>query len=138
MAFQLNQEFHTETFRAASVINAYAAVQLDLSTAYSVLPASGASNGVSPVYGLVQASAASVGLNVTVQTGGWGKAIAGASLGRGALVGVGIGTTSLVPLGGLGTASANPAQPQTSVGIALEPASAGTIFTVKIAPRQVV
>lgn len=138
MAFQLNQEFHTESFRAASAIPAYAAVQLDPATPYSVLPASSASGGVAPIYGLAVASAASVGVNVPVQTGGWGKAIAAASLGRGALVGVGVGTTSLIPLGGLGTASAAAAQPQTAVGIALEPASAGVIFTVKIAPRQVV
>lgn len=142
MAFQLNQEFHLETFKAASVINAYAAVQLDTGVAYQVLPASGASNGVAPVYGLAQASAASVGLNVSVQTGGWGKAIAAASLGRGAFVAVGIGTTSLVPVAASGVASALGAAgvqyPVQAVGIALEPASAGTIFTVKIAPRQVV
>lgn len=138
MAFQLNQEFNTESFRAASVINMFAAVQLETGTAYSVVPASSASAGVAPIYGLAIATAPSTGQNISVQTGGWGKAMAGASLGRGAIVGVGIGTTSLVPLGGLGTASAAAQQPQFAVGIALEPASAGVIFTVKIAPRQVV
>lgn len=137
MSIQQNTENNTETFKAASVINAFAAVQLSASTAFSVLPASGASAGVAAVYGLAMASAPSVGLNVTVQTGGLGKALAGASLGPGALVGAGIGTTSLVPLGASGVAGGSQAI-QNLIGTALEGAAAGSIFTVSIRPRQAV
>lgn len=142
MAVLLNQEYHTESFRNASVINQFAAVILDTGSAFSVLPASSASAGVAQAIGLAKASGASVGISLDIQTGGWGKALAGASLGRGAFVGVGIGTTSLVPISASGIASALSAAgvqyPQFAVGVALENASAGAIFTVKIAPRQVV
>lgn len=138
MALQWNQEFNTETFRAASVFPQFIAVQLD-TTGFSVVAASSASAGVAPAIGLSKATMASTGISADIQTGGWGKAIAGASLGIGAIVGVGNGGSgTLVPIKQLGTASANAAQPQFAVGTALEAASAGSIFTVKIAPRQVV
>lgn len=142
MANQLNQEFNTETFKNSSVINQFAAVVLDTAGVFAVLPASGASAGVARVIGLTKASGASVGLSLDIQTGGWGKAIAGASLGIGAFVGAGIGTTSLVPIAASGVASGVAAAgiqyPAFAVGQALENAAAGAIFTVKIAPRQVV
>lgn len=142
MAVQLNQEYNTETFKNSSVINQFAAVVLDTAGTFAVLPASSASAGVARVIGLAKASMASVGISADIQTGGWGKALAAASLGIGAYVGVGIGTTSLVPIAASGVASAVGAAgiqyPQFAVGQALENASAGTIFTVKIAPRQVV
>lgn len=139
MALQWNQEFNTETFKNSSVIPQFVAVQLDTSGTFAVVCASSASAGVAPVIGLSKATGASVGISLDIQTGGWGKAIAGASLGKGAWVGVGNGGSStLVPINSLGTASAGAAQPAWAVGYALEAASAGVIFTVKIAPRQVV
>lgn len=140
MAVQLNQEFNTESFRNSSVINQFAAVVLDTGGVFSVLPASGASAGVARVIGLAKASGASIGISLDIQTGGWGKALAAASLGIGAFVGAGIGTTSLVPISASGVASALGVTqyPAFAVGQALENAAAGAIFTVKIAPRQVV
>lgn len=139
MAVQLNQDFNTESFRNSSVIPQFVAVQLDTAAIMSIVLASSASAGVAPVIGLSKATGASVGISLDIQTGGWGKAIAGASLGRGAWVGVGNGGSStLVPINSLGTASPGAAQPQWAVGYSLEPAAAGVIFTVKIAPRQVV
>lgn len=142
MALQWNQEFNTETYKNSSVISQFAAVQLDTAVSFAVLPASGASAGVAPAIGLTKATLASVGISGDIQTGGWGKAIAGASLGRGAYVACGIGTTSLVPVAASGVASALAAAgvqyPVQALGISLEAAAAGSIFTVKIAPRQVV
>lgn len=135
MSQQNNLHGHVESYKAASAINAYAAVQLD-TTAFQVLPASGASNGVAPAYGLAMATAASF-TNVPVQVGGWGKAIAAASLGVGCFVGAGIGTTSLVPIAASGVASALGAvqYPKYVLGVALEAAAAGAIFTVAIRPQ---
>jgi hypothetical protein len=136
MAYNLNQTFNTESFKAASNISFGGAVQLSASTAFQILPASAASNGGAPVYGIALASAGSVGMNVPVQTGGWAKAFAGASLGIGAYVGVGIGTSSLVPVMpsqasvGLGS--------KFVIGTALEAATAGALFTVAIHPIQVI
>jgi hypothetical protein len=108
------------------------AVQLN-STAFEVLPASGASAGVAQVYGITVASQPTAGFNVTVQTGGWAKAIAGSSVGVGALLTAGIGTTALVPF----TPAAAASNLRYVVGRSLEAAAAGGIFTVKIAPQQV-
>lgn len=142
-AVLLNQEFNTESFRAASVIPMFAAVQVDASSVFGIIPANNAASvGVIPVFGLAKATYASVGVSADIQTGGWGKALAAASLGIGAFVGVGIGTSSLVPIGASGVASALGAAgvqyARFAVGQALENAAAGQIFTVKIAPRQVI
>lgn len=139
MSVTLNEAFNTETFKAASSIPFGAAVQLT-STAFQVVGASAAVAAQAQVYGLTQATAASPGVNVAVQTGGWAKAIAGASLGIGGWVGAGVGTTSLVPVMPSGVASGpSAAQPvRYVVGIALEAAAAGAIFTVSIHPGEVI
>jgi len=138
MAYDLNANFNTESFKAASVINFGAAVQLNSAVAFSVVPASAASNGLSIAYGIAKATAASVGVNVPVQTGGWSKAIAGASLGIGAYVGVGVGTSYLVPIGASGVAAAS-GNIKYAVGISLEAAAAGSLFTVRLgSPVEVV
>lgn len=139
MSVTLNEAFNQETFKAASSIPFGAAVQLT-STAFQVVGASNAVAGAAQVYGLTTASIASPGMNVPVQTGGWAKAIAGASVGIGGFVGAGAGTTSLVPVMPSGVASGpSAAQPVRYVlGVALEAAAAGALFTVSIHPGEVI
>jgi hypothetical protein len=137
MAYDLNKQFNTESFRAASVIGFGMAVQLNTGSAFSVVPASGASLGIAPVYGIAAATCASVGISFPVQTGGWAKAIAGASLGIGAYVGAGIGTSALVPVGASGALAASSLL-KFAIGVSLEAAAAGALFTVSIKPIEVV
>jgi hypothetical protein len=140
MSVTLNEGFNSESFKAASALGFGAAVVLNTAVAFSVLPASGGSAGQAQVYGITQASAPTPGQNVTIQTGGWAKAIAAASLGIGGIVGAGLGTTSLAPVMPSGVASGPSAiQPaRFAVGIALENAAAGAIFTVSLHPGEVV
>lgn len=137
MAERLYQQVNTESFRNSSAIGYGCAVQLDTAVAGSILPASGASAGFAQVYGLAQASGPSIGVAIPVQTGGWGVGVAGASIGIGARVGAGIGTTSLVPVSASGPAVSSSFM-KFAVGIALENAAAGQLFTVAIRPHEVV
>jgi hypothetical protein len=134
MAYDHNENFNTESFRAASNIQFGAGVMLDTTNAFRVVPASAASAGIAAVYGVAKATAASVGISLPVQTGGWAHALAGASLGIGAYVGLGIGTSSFVPFTPSGAIAS---YPKFVLGIALENASAGSLFTVKINPGLV-
>lgn len=134
---RLYQQVNTESFRNSSALPYGAAVQLDTAVQFSILPASAASVGFAQTYGLLQATAATIGLSCPVQTGGWGAGVAAASLGIGAQVGPGIGTTGLVPVGASGVAVSS-ALIKWRVGVALENAAAGQLFTVKIAPGEVV
>jgi hypothetical protein len=134
MAFTVNEVFNTETFKAASAISGYTAVVLN-SVANTVLVASAGS--AVRTYGLSVGTQPTAGYNVTVQTGGVGKAIAAASLGIGALVTPGAATFGLVPVGASGVAAASGVI-KYAVGIALEAAAAGSIFSVRIQPQQVI
>lgn len=138
MSFLVNEVWNTETFRTASACAAFSPVVLSASQALYVLPANtAASAGQLPAYGLTMASQPTLGYNVAVQTGGIGKAVAAASIGMGGRVGVGIATTGLVPVGASGVAAAS-GFIKYQVGIAMEAAAAGSIFSVKIQPQQVV
>jgi hypothetical protein len=63
--------------------------------------------------------------------------VAGASLGIGALVCAAAATFGLVPVGASGVAAASGVI-KYAVGVALENAAAGSIFSVRIQPQQVV
>jgi hypothetical protein len=97
-------------------------------------------------YGITQASGASPGLSVAVfEAPGVAKAIAAASLGHGAEVSLAsIGVASAAQSNSLATttllgpkSAAASGTTQWSVGVALTPALAGEIFSVKLEPRQV-
>ena len=123
-----------ETVQAASAIPAFACVTMDTSSPYKVVSASGASVANTAIVGLAAATVATVGLHAQVQVDGYAKGLAAASLGAGAFVALGIGTSSLVPL------ALTPAPSRTFaqhiVGVAVENAAQGAIFTVKL-ERQV-
>lgn len=133
MSVTLNEAFNQETFKTASAVGFGMAVQL-ASAAFQVVPASHGTLGAAQVYGITTASAPTPGQNVPVQTGGWAKAIAGASVGIAGYVGAGVGTSALVPVMPSGMASS----PRFAIGIALEAAAAGAIFTVSIHPGEVI
>jgi hypothetical protein len=89
--------------------------------------------------GFTTATVATYGEAVSVQYTGFVKAVAGASLGAGAPVGVGSTNGILIPLQATGgPASANLVAVKFAVGIAAKNAVAGDIFTVLIKPDQLV
>lgn len=141
MSVTLNEGFNNETWKAASAIPFGHAVVISPSSSFTVVGASNGVAGGAQTYGLVYAAtAASANVNVTIQTGGWGRAVAAASLGIGAYVGPGVGTGGLVPLAVSGVASGAPAAAAArfALGVALEAATAGTTFTVSIRPQEVI
>lgn len=90
-------------------------------------------------FGILAATVATAGDPVTYwQRGDVGKAIAGASLGAGALVGVGSNNGLLVPYAAAGgPASANLVVLKWQVGVALKNAAAGDVFPVAINPALI-
>lgn len=142
MAFTQNELYHMETFVAASAIQFGFPVQQSASQDAAVLPASNASVGVAPVYGIAAASAPTANTNIPIQTGGIGKAFAAASLGPGAFVMANIAASpGFVPVGPSGAASALGAlgiqYPRYAAGKSVTGAVAGGIFSIKIAPGEV-
>lgn len=140
MAFTQNELYHMETFVAASAINFGFPVQQSASQDAAVLPASNASFGVAPVYGIAAASAPTAGTNIPIQTGGLGKAFAAASLGPGAFVMANIAASpGFVPVGPSGVASALGVTqyPRYVAGRSVTGAAAGGIFVIAIRPQEV-
>ena len=113
--------------RAASQTNQGAAVVVSASQADYVLPAANATAG--NLLGLAVATAASPGDPIAVQFDGVGKAIAAASVGVGAQVGV-----MSASAGGLGPVASG--TENRAVGISRTAAAAGEFFSVLIRPGQ--
>ena len=111
--------------RAASAINQGAAVVVSASQADYVLPAANATAG--QLVGLAVATAASPNDGVAVQYDGIGKAIAAASVGVGAPVGV-----AAASAGGLAPVASGTENRQ--VGISRTSAAAGEYFSVLLKP----
>lgn len=120
---------------AASALGQYLAVKLDTVAAQYTLAAS----SLDDVFGLTIATSASAGSDCAVVYSGVAKAIAMASLGRGAIVAVGSANGQLGPIAASGVASSlgNVQLPRFAIGRALENASAGTIFAVAIDRREI-
>jgi len=129
-------------FKAASVTPPRTVVALD-TVANQVVPVTNASQRP---YGITRASGATPGLSVAVyESPGVAKAIAAASLGFGAEVSLAsVGVASAAQENSLATTTllgpksvAASGTTQWSVGVALTPALAGEVFSVKLEPRQV-
>lgn len=140
MAF-VNDRF-SQSFKVASVTPPRTVVRLDTTTG-QVVPLTNASQRP---YGITQATGASPGLSVAVfESPGVAKAIAAASLGFGAevsLASVGVASAaqsnSLATTTLLGPASVGASgSAEWAIGVALTPALAGEVFSVKLEPRQV-
>lgn len=86
--------------------------------------------------GMTIATVASYGDPVAVVVSGEAKAIAGASLGAGALVGVGSTNGILIPQSP--SAAATAMELRTIVGRALVNAAAGDVFTIQVKAEQIV
>lgn len=86
--------------------------------------------------GMTIATIASVGDPVTVVVGGIAKGIAGASLGAGAPVGVGSTNGVLIPQTPSVTATAMALR--WVVGVSLDAAAAGDVFSIWVKPDQLV
>jgi hypothetical protein len=124
---------------AASAIAQYVPVQFlqgGSSLNESVIPAG--SINIFAV-GMTEATVPTYGMEVAVKYGSVSKAIAGASLGAGALVGVGSTNGILIPLTASNIASAaNGSGLRYQVGVALKNAAAGDIFPILVKPDQIV
>lgn len=137
MAFE--KSWHAKTYRAASVINAGQPVAM----LGALTPASALDETIVPagsvnvaVLGVARATVATVGMPVDVDLGGYVKAIAGASLGAGAYVGVGCVNGILVPMAA--SFAATQMALRYVVGVAEVNAVAADIFTVRLAPAQII
>jgi hypothetical protein len=86
--------------------------------------------------GFTVATIATYGLEAAVQINGVVKGIAGASLGAGALVGVGSTNGILIPL--VPSAAATAMALRWAAGVALKNAAAGDYFPVLVKPDQIV
>lgn len=140
MAFVVDR--YSLPFKCASAIPPRTVVALD-KTANQVIPYTNASQRP---YGISQATGATVGAGIAVyESPGVAKAVAAASLGMGAevsLASLGVASAaqsnSLATITLLGPAAvAASGTVQWAVGVALTPALAGEIFSVKLEPRQV-
>lgn len=86
--------------------------------------------------GMTIATGASPGDPLTLVVSGQAKAVAGASLGAGALVGVGSTNGILIPQAPSAVATAMALR--TVVGRALVNAAAGDVFAIQVKPEQIV
>lgn len=86
--------------------------------------------------GMTIATIATYGLEVAVVVNGVVKGVAGASLGAGALVGVGSTNGILIPL--VPSAAATAMALRWAVGVALKNAAAADYFPVLVKPDQIV
>lgn len=125
MAFTVNQ--FTLPKVAASTIGAHLAVRTSASTADEVVVV--ATSNVNTFLGLTTATGASVGNPVPIVYDGVAKAVAGASVGLGADVGVASTNGALGPIASAAT--------QFRVGISQTAAAAGEIFSVLLRPERV-
>lgn len=138
MAYKTEQ--HTITFKVASLIGAHLPVFQPLASSRDdvVVPAASQNQ---PALGLTIATGASVGNTVAVAYAGEAKAIAAASLGAGAWVGIASTNGALGPIGPSGlpvhVGSAGAVEPKFMIGRAKRAAAAGAIFTVILDPRQI-
>lgn len=121
--------------KAASAIPQYAPLAITPGVANSVqVP----SSTLEAIIGFSLATVASPGLDVAVVVAGWAKAIAAASLGAGAHVGMGSINGALAPLAASGVASViGPIQaPRWRAGLSLDNAAAGQVFSVLLLPGE--
>lgn len=129
----------TTTVKVASLIGAHLPVFQPVGSSRDDIVVLAASENL-PVLGLMTATGASVGNAYAVALAGEAKAIAAASLGAGAQVGVASTNGALGPLAYAGpthVASGGSIQPRFIVGKAKRAAAAGDIFTVLLDPRQI-
>lgn len=140
MAF--NEDRFALPFKCASAIPPRTVVALD-TVNNQVIQVTNASQRP---YGITQATGATVGVGLAVhEAPGVAKAIAAASLGFGAEVSVAsVGVASAAQSNSLATTTLlGPAsvgasgKAEWAVGVALSPALAGEVFSVKLEPRQV-
>jgi hypothetical protein len=138
MAYKGEQEVVTLT--VGSLIGAHLPVFLDIASSRDRV-AVPASSVTQDVVGLTIATGASVGNTVGVAVAGFAKAIAAASLGAGARVGIASDNGALGPIGPSGlvahVGSGGAVAPKFQVGRAIEAAAAGAIFTVYLDPAQI-
>lgn len=128
MAHETQAKSYTFSGRAASAIQPYGVLCFPVGSGidYGLVPAVA---GSSPVFGVSRASAA-VGDAAMCITYGEAKVRALASLGAGAIVGPGAaGSIGVVPL----TAASAPTL-TANVGVAVQNAAAGDIFTILVRP----
>lgn len=120
----------------ASAMGAFLPVKSSASTARAAVPAASINDRI---LGFMQATVGTYGIAQNVQTRGVVKAIAGASLGPGALVAIGSSNGRLIPAQPSGgPASANLVAVRYAAGIAEEGAVDGGIFSVLLDPAQIV
>lgn len=128
----------TYPLKAASAIAQYVPVMFlpGASALTEVVQRAGSIND--DVFGMTIATIASPGDEVAVAFGGQVKAVAGASLGAGARVGVGSTNGILIPITPSGAASVAAYPLRYVVGRAVKNAAAGDIFTIVLQPEQIV
>lgn len=120
-----------DPYIAASAINPYEAVVFASGSPEKVMPAR-AATGFMPGLAL-QATAPSPGNPIAIQGFGRAKAIAAASIGAGQLVTSGANASGLVAFTPAAATAGNPQR--YVIGVALENANPGSIFTVDIRPH---
>ncbi len=113
-----------EPYIAASAIGGLMAAAYASGAPERVMPPAALASA--PIAGLTLATAATPGWGVTVQRDGRGKAIAAASIAAGRPVTAGSTNGALI--------EAVPGTSKNIVGIALENAGAGDVFTVEVEP----
>lgn len=141
MAFELHRYQQQQALKAASNLPAHAVVALD--SVQNQVIQSASTNSALPI-GITGGSAGVGEAAVVYERTNIVRAIAGASLGYGAEVGlatVGVassaqGGTTLATVTQLGPVAGASGSVVNSVGLAMEPAAAGEIFSVLINPRQ--
>lgn len=121
----------------ASAMGAFLPVKHSASTSRGGVPAASLND---LVIGFTRATVGTYGLAEPVQTGGVVKAVAAASLGPGAIVGIGSSNGRLIPLAASGVASGAPAAaaPRYRVGVAEDGAADGDIFPVLLDIAQII
>lgn len=131
-----------EPFIAASAMSAFVPVFMPLASSRDNVVVPLATNNVLPI-GFTHASVASAGDPVQINLSGRSKAIAAASFGAGAEVGVASTNGALGPLLPSGVlpsfgASAGLQLPRFVLGFSPVAQAAGDVFTVILRPRQII
>lgn len=127
---------HVLSGNGASPIGQYLAVKINPGNNNQFIIAA---SSLDPAVGLTIATVPSSGADCAVVFGGIAKGIAMASLGAGALVGVGSSNGQLNSLAASGVASAlgNIQSPRWALGYALENAVAGQVFAVLLDRKEI-
>lgn len=132
----------THSFKFASAMGAFLPVRPlppGSSLDETVIPAASIND---QVIGLTRGTVGTYGLADAVVVGGVAKAVAAASLGAGAYVGIASTNGALGPVGPSGlpahVGSGGAIEPKFKVGVSLHDAAAGGTFSVLVDPDQII